>query len=519
MPVEMAIASEGPHITAPHYAFVVLDRLVQNLNLSAASRHHVVLSERDLAALQGFEDSETGPANDPRFLARPVIGIVLDRAFTEAHPEAIGRLRQIAPRIDGTDAIYDASAGVDGILDWQLSRTLGLSGRFLADLSAGHVEAGRLQQIVYEQFEALQEAQRYVEQATTPPPRLGVFLPPSGAVLRPSEVVGLTGVAQNSKREFRAVHAFELHLAEIDRGAHAAVQVGLRAAHSRTRLGTWTLAASDLDAGWNRFDCPFAAQPLDEPVEIEIHWQADAPPPIAIGLGEITMDPRIGCRRSDGTVDERPMAVRIYAGVPGLRLPFHGWGRLADGDAARDRPSRVRIDELLARAAYGGGLPEPRADMLRFVSTEAGLLVHPADRATHVAVIRNVRIDDVRALVADVALAHPDASTTEFGLFAAPAAAAVRLRRPASRRARRRWLGPGGGARTGAGDGSAQDLDGQAAWMRLNAGEQGQVVFEVPGSLGGCFDIYLATREAGEGTRHALAHFLHLTAMRGKRPA
>lgn len=520
-----ALAVSNAHTSAPvavsksQYAFIILDRVLEKVRLPKEGSHHVALSEQQIAALRGFEVSDLAREADGRFLTRPVVGVVLDRDFIDAHPKAIAQLRQIAPRIDGSDPIYDVSADPAGLVDWQLGRAFGLSGRFLADLGAGHLEIGRLQQMMQEHLEALQEAQRFVQEAVPPQPRLGVFLPPGSASLLPSNLQDVVSISQNSKREFRAVHAFEIHVAEPDRDPSPEVVIRLSAAHSRRVLGTWTVPVHTLDAGWNRFDCPFMSRPLDEPVLIEIQWSPDAAPRLALSLGEITADPRLGLVRSDGTVDERSLAIRIYTGAPGLRLPFHGWGRLPDGYPAAERPSQVIIDELLPTVEYFGGLKEPRPELLRYVDERVGLFLHPSMEGTHVAVIRNVRIDDVHAITADVTLAHDLAATTEFGLFAAPVDTPVTLKLPSSKSPRLKWMRIGNSRRKGEKDEAHDIFHEKATWLQLKAHEQGQLVFEPTEALGNSFNIYLATRQIGAGTNHAMAHFLHLVAIREKRQA
>lgn len=501
------------------YAFIILDRVFEQVSMSKAGIHHVVLSEQQITALRGFEVSDVVREPDGHFLTRPVIGVILDRDFINTHPKTVAQLKQIAPQIDGSDSIYDVSAEPAELLDWQLSRAFGLSGRFLADLGTGHLEIGRLQQMMQEHLEALQEAQRFVQEAVPPQPRLGVFLPPGRASLQPSTLGDVVSISQNSKREFRAVHAFEIHLVEPDRDPSSVVVIRLLTTHSRRVLGNWTIPVRTLDLGWNRFDCPLMPRPLDEPVSIEIQWEPDAAPRLALSLGEITADPRLGLVRSDGTVDDRSLAIRIYTGAPGLRLPFQGWGRLPDGYPAAERPSQVTIDELLPTAEYFGGLKEPRAELLRYVDERAGLFLHPSVEGTHVAVIRNVRIDDVRAITADVTLAHELAAPTEFGLFAAPIDMPVALKQPSPKHHQPRWMRVGNPRHRGAKDAAQDTLHEKATWLQLKAREQGQLAFEPTESLGNTFNIYLATRQIGAGTSHAMAHFLHLVAIREKRQA
>lgn len=500
------------------YAFITLDRLRKDLPIGNSHEHYLILSESQIVELRGFEISQSTNEATARFLSRPVVGAILDRDFIIAFPKAVARLRQIIVQIDGTDGIYDMSDGSANVVDWQLSRAFALSGRFLADLGAGHVETGRLQQIVEDQLSVLQEAQRLVDQAIPLQPLLGVFLPPSSASVRPSELRGVLSVSQNSKREFGAIHAFEIHVTEGDtvRGTSTVI-VRLRAAHTQNSLATWTMPAHTIVAGWNRFDCPFVARALDEPVSIEIEWQPDAAPEFALTLGEITADPRLGLLRSDGVKVERPLALRVYAGTPGLRLPFHGWGRLPDGYPAFEQPSRVIIDELLAQAEYFGGLEEPRSELLRYIDQHSGLFLHPVDDGAHVAVIRNVRIDNVRAISSNITLAHDAAAETEFGLYAAPADMPVSLAHLSPNVAQRRWMRVGGTFSKPGRAAEISKLRSRAAWMRLRAHEHGQIVFEPDVALGNRFHIYLATRQAGGGTSHAMAHFLHLTAIRERR--
>lgn len=496
----------------PAYAFLVLDRLRDRLPQPGGRQHYVELSEREIVALRGFEFSAADRDPDSRFLPRPLVGAILDEEFVRTYPDVVIRLGQLAPEVPGTDATYNLSAGSAGLLDWQLSRAFGLSSRFLSDLGSSQIEIARLQHIVHDHMEALQEAQRFVEQSVPPQPKLCVFLPPSGATLRLADAPA-QGIRQGSKREFRAVHAFELHLADVEAGSAGSLVVTLEAAHSRQLLGTWTVPASTLDVGWNRFDAPFTARPLDEPVVIGITWEQGSAPGLSLGLGEITADPRLGYVRPDGTAAERSLALRMYEGAPGLRLPFHGWGRRADGDADDDaQGGAVVLDELLQRAQYFGGLSKPQPELLRFIDESTGLLLHPAGKTAHVAVIPNLWMDGVRAVVADVALDHQAAAATEFGLLVAPAGELAP--RAASRSNQGpKWLRQAQAVLSGGGDPADAFLHG-AAWLRLEGRERGQVTFEPPAPLRGRFDILLATRKAGSTTDHAWAHFVHLAAVR-----
>jgi hypothetical protein len=525
MQIENSTASMGSadgtahevETSQPPYAFIILDRLQKQLPSAGMSTHYVIMSEREISGLQGFEISGIATVPGEGFLARPLVGAILDSDFIEGFPRAVARLRQIAPQISGTDAIYDMTSGSVELLEWQLNRAFGLSTRFLADLSAGHLEIGRLQQMAYDHFEAIQEAQRLVSQMTPPPPpRVGVFLPPGTASARLADLFEITSIVQSSKREFRAVHAFELHVSETDRSSDATLVVHLSAEHSHDLLATWTLRAATLDPGWNRFDCPYMPHALDQSVRIEVQWPHEPATGVGFSLGEITADPRLRCIYSNGSVDGRSLAIRIYAGVPGLRLAFDSWGRVADGDVSIERPTEIVMDGALERAVYFGGLPEPRSDLLYYTNEQSGLFLHPVDRGSHVAVIRNVRLDGVRSIVADVMLAHDAASATEFGLFAAPSELPLLVNIPSPQSRIPKWIPGGKSLLRETRPSGSDDFASRAAWLRLSGRENGQLVFEVQGTLGDCFNIYVATRQAGIGTAHAMAHFVHLAAVRGK---
>ncbi|WP_246695994.1 DUF6212 domain-containing protein [Methylorubrum populi] len=486
---------------------------------SKSSEHYIVLSESQIVALRGFEVGHYSEKRRQHFIPRPIVGAILDYDFIDMHPKTVSQLEAIIIKIDGTNPIYEYSSSLIDLQDWLLNRAFSLAARFATDLSIGHIECGRLQQMVQDQFDALQEAQRLVDQAIPLQPRLGVFLPPTSLSVRPSELKGVLSISQNSKREFDAIHAFEIHTAELDRQSDStSVTIRLRAAHSLAVLATWTVNTRTIVAGWNRFDCPSMPNSLDEPVVIEIDWSENCPPQFALTLGEITADPRLRLVRSDGSKDERSLAVRIYAGIPGLRLPFHGWGRLPDGYDAIEKPNKVIIDELLARAEYFGGLPKVRAGLMRYVDERAGLFLHPVDNGIHIAIIRNVQIADVCAISADVTLAHDTAADTEFGLFAAPVDAHIAPEQLLSATAQSRWTRVERPFRRDTKKTSEdKNFGDRAAWLRLRAREQGQVVFICGDMLGSSFNIYLATRQTGAGTSYAMAHFVHLTAIRERR--
>ncbi|WP_232631461.1 DUF6212 domain-containing protein [Methylobacterium sp. Leaf118] len=487
--------------------------------------HQTVLDEGQIAALQGYAQSDLDQAGTGVLLARPPIGFVVDADFAARHPGAIVRLTQIAPALAGSEGVFILSADGAGLLDWMLARAFRMSDDVLNSAINVQMEVARLQSMLRDQVEALENAQRLVNQSTPPQPKLCVLLAPGSSTLSPKDLPNITSIVQNSKREFSVVHAFELHVAEADSGQNP-LTVTLTTAYSQDMVGTWTLPASTLHPGWNRFDVPFRSKALDEPVLIEIRWHGDTAPGTVFSLGEITADPRLGCVLSNGTVEAHSLAVRLYEGALGLRLPYRGWGLPADGAEADSLPEPVRddgqvdlrqeggtsevmISELLKDAAPFNE-SEHNKDLLKYIDPRLGVQVHPIGNRVHIAVVRNVKVKHARAIVADLLLAHDAAPRVEFGVFAAPAGAVTYTKSaPEPRRPNMLRFMNKSGRKS-----SEEVLAAQAEWLALKGHQKGQVVFDLIKTDAEVIDIFLMTRPGGTTTNYAWAHFVNLTVVR-----
>lgn len=497
----------------PKHVFIVSADSKRNGQRLFEGEYFITIAEDKLKILRGFISEEFSGDISMSLAMGQIIGAVLDPEFANDNPDVVTSLQQIIPSFGRHNPVYIFSGDVPSLLEWLSGRALGIAEAILEELYLNQIEIAGLQRIIQENMESLNEVENLFKGALAPAPKLAVFLPPSNEHIS-LPIVGTAGeITQSTKREFRWLSAFEIHVAVSNPDSQSQLQIRASSSHSKTSIATWTLDISELDAGWNKFRCPPIDTVLNEPVDISIRWTKAPANSFALSVGKPTADPRLRLRTCLGSEIEKPLALKAYEGLIPLRNVMVDWGWRADGAHAERRKTAIDASDLLKRASKLTGRQSASNDdgHLKFEDEKGGLLVHPYRDCPNISVIRNIRIDEAREIATDVALMHDEAAETEFGLFACPSKMSSKLSwssfsiEPKDQVRHRSVLEATNHHSSG------PELIPDVEWLTLQAGERGRLIFKNEQPMENKLDIYLLTRPTSSNTQYAWAYFVSLS--------
>lgn len=224
-------------------------------------------------------------------------------------------------------------------------------------------------------------------------------------------------------------------------------------------------------AGWARFHLPqaLAGHPDDVALELQV-----------LGENEVELTLSTPCPiaqyrlRVDGQPDARVLALRVFNGLPGARLPGTHPARVLpplDGKPRLTTVFDLNPIELLQPSPSMMVEPEA-ADYFdcEYWANEDAILVHPSIHFPVVAAARNLIANRMTRATASIQVARHDTDTIAFAIGAAPAGVV----------------------------GNSEDaLPYLGQWQVLRPGEWGicEKMFDTP--LEGPFDIFMATSMEG----------------------
>jgi hypothetical protein len=453
--------------------------------LQAAGLDKVCVFRPD-AELLSIEAIGAGLALTPsaRQLDKLPIGILILQGISSAER---ARLADLVPPIPSDDPplFFAQGASIAQIAGWMTRRATAAAAAFSDHLARSSAEIARLQRLWREQEEALRRAETALMDAGGVTTRLAVFFPPSASNTPVRDYPLQHPLVQNTRRLFQALAGIELFF--VEPGAAGKVRIEAKGAYSGRSLAVWTVEERELIPGWNRFNVEGTRDsPLAEAIAIEI--SSDSKAVARVALGETAAEPGLSARIATGS-EGRPLALRLHEGVAGLAGPSDDFGFAPDGTQARARRGRARAQNALARAA----LLCPAKGIVRYEG-EAGLLVHPPPgRRPTIAVIRDIAVERLRAVSAEIALRSDLAPPIDFGLLAAAA--------------REACTEPRSGIFEMIGLARESAIEKQAAWLRLQGKETGRLTYEAPHQLTGRVDLFLMTRAATRVVDYAWAYF------------
>ena len=501
----IAFSSKG------QYCFLVCEDLRAFFSEALVSTKLFQFLDDDVLTKTNAFEISSAPNRGASIFPSVIAGAVLSRRFADGHPAFVEKLSDLIPLADSGDATFVWDERDDQRLTaWALARAFRLANRFVGDLSRAHAEIASLQRLTRDQIEALQTTEASIPSDAPRTPKLGLVIPPSSVsvLLNSQQEPGL--ITQHSKREFRAVHSFDLFV--TSRGARnlSPIRIKMKAAHSGKPLGNWSMVERVFAEGWNRFEVASRPTPLDEPVIIEVGWEPDGTGSLKLGLGETVADKRWVARGLGVTIGDRPLALRIFEGTPSRKLPASGFNVPSEGEPNQRDAGLHNLDHMLTLARFWSGSQGEDKTSINYAGTEKGLQVHPTGRQPVVAIIQRIVLHNAISLKTDIVLDHEPAADTEFGLFAARSTG---LSRPAPQAKTTTKLlslfGRGALARAELGGSESVPLS-NVSWMALRALEEGSLSFEFDAPISGPVDIFLLTRGVTNDTTFAWAQFRHL---------
>ncbi len=237
---------------------------------------------------------------------------------------------------------------------------------------------------------------------------------------------------------------------------------------------------TDIVQGWNRFICLPEATRRKQPLRLALSLHAPQPIETRPGLAAPLPDPDLCARVEGGGIATRPLALRAWCGIAGLRYPRQA-GTLgpAPAPAAGETELLSLPAELVAGATICQAAREaPDFSAVSYDAETQSLLVHPLGRTPTVARVARVKVSGLTAVTALAQLRHFDAQPTDFALFAQPAGQVIRF-----------------------------DTATQLTWLHLQAGEWGDVRYALAEPLSGLADIYMLTRNQSDDYHLSWAFF------------
>jgi hypothetical protein len=212
------------------------------------------------------------------------------------------------------------------------------------------------------------------------------------------------------------VATLSIHLGAVPASAAEPLRIKLRAIETGHIYGDWSIATATVSSGWINLALDRGIDEQALSLALIAEWPAEGSA-WELTLGSPHPHPEFCARDEGGAFLRSPLALRVFAGLPGVRVT-------ATTDAIRTSGASDVLTRLLPFERYESAkqiLPRPQgqAATFVFVDREIGCItVHPRKGELTAARITVVVPKDAWAFSAQIHLAHEGASITEFGLLA-----------------------------------------------------------------------------------------------------
>ena len=166
-------------------------------------------------------------------------------------------------------------------------------------------------------------------------------------------------------------------------------------------------------AGWLRLQPDQPIGGVERDCMLRLDWKDSAP--LSLGLGHAVPDQRFALRLPKGPACEQVLALRVWKGLPGVRLPAEVQGAALVDEAGFVSPALLPRPELFA-------VPPQAQDHISaaFWENEDAVMVHPSRQGPVCAIIRDVDLPSMSHISALVNVGHPRAPSLNFAVGVAP---------------------------------------------------------------------------------------------------
>ncbi|OYR10295.1 DUF6212 domain-containing protein [Brucella grignonensis] len=232
-------------------------------------------------------------------------------------------------------------------------------------------------------------------------------------LLRESEIEQLFPVSSY------AVSGFALHFRDLPANRNGQLIVTLDYLENGEGIAEWLVPYAMLHSEWNFFSLPKACDGSHRTLRLRISATGGVPPELS--LGNVIANERYAARARipHGDLDMRPLALRIFTGLPGVRpaslpnaiVPTS----LINGRKVDDY--RMPI-ELLRNVANVSVTPlTPDFPTVRFLEHEDAIGCHPLEEGITAAAIRRVVAPGTVRISARAVIDHPEGQPCVAGLL------------------------------------------------------------------------------------------------------
>jgi len=370
-----------------------------------ASSFHFYRGEQRIASVD---------LEQPRFSLSGLLGILVEgsadklEAIETQWRTSLPSLDIFFRRIAAPDRETILAEGLAGMAN-DLAAQRRFAGGLALELATYRREFDRLQRC----FASLEEhiASRSYPQHTE------VFeYPPSSMTTGHGAMPAARSLIQYLPVDSVGVATLSIHLGSVPSSGAEPLRIKLQAIETGHIYGDWAIAAATVSSGWINLALD---RGIDEPalsLVIVAEWPAEAPA-WALTLGPPHPQPEFCARYEGGEFLRSPLALRVFAGLPGVRVA-------ATTEAIRTSGASEVLTKFLPFETCESAkqiLPrrQGQAATFVFVDREIGCItVHPRKGEVTAARITVVVPSDAWAFSAQIHLAHEGASVTEFGLLA-----------------------------------------------------------------------------------------------------
>lgn len=357
----------------------------------------------------------------------PVLAVVASKAGAteiDAICVALAKMATIpAPPVIRIDRDVD---GVAALIQTVLESGLGRISSYARTMATELVMLRRERETLFENFRVLEDAFRarnwepaseiFAHDAFVDPKDEGI-----GRLMREGWVEQLFPVSSFG------VSGFALHFRELAKGSGEVI-VTLDYVENGEGVAEWIVPFSDLAADWNFFSLPKACDGSPRTLRLRISANGAEPPAPSLGHPIASRRYAARARTPHGDLDHRPLAIKIYSGIPGVRptaLPNSiAPSSLIGGRRIEDY--RLPIDALRAVADVSVSPIVPDFQTIRFLEHEDAIVCHPLPAGISAGAVANAVAPGTVRFSARATIDHAEGQPALVGFLLAPSAANLR---------------------------------------------------------------------------------------------
>jgi len=396
---------------------------------------YVVASIRDQDALEVSPLSDLLVFVDPEADAEglrgtfPLIGVATSDAGSNALQDALKRLRKVGSLPDvPVVRLQEATLAADAELVMQvLEGGLGRLSRHMASANTELATLRRERETLFENYRALENAFHARNWDTVSEVfGHGPFIDPKDQGL--ATLLCESGIAQLFPISSYAVSGFALHFRELPKDKTGRLIVTLDYVESSEGIAEWLIPYGSVTQGWNFFSLPKACDGSPRTLRLRISASGGLPPELS--LGHVITNERYAAqaRVPHADLDMRPLALRIFTGLPGARptaLPnVFAPSTVISGRRVEDY--RLPVELLRAVANVSLTPVEPSFPTVRFLELEDAIVCHPLSEGITAGAVRRVVAPGTARISARAVIDHPDGKPGTVGLMLVPLSTNIR---------------------------------------------------------------------------------------------